>query len=64
MPKRDFCVDPAKMKTKRQSQEYEVIGRKLPFEKELQAPLCNMKILAPDNIVAKSRFLVLFASNE
>lgn len=39
-----------------QLKEYEVIGRKLPTEKEPQTPLYKMRIFAPDNIVAKSRF--------
>ncbi|KAJ8933891.1 hypothetical protein NQ318_001684 [Aromia moschata] len=36
--------------------EYEVIGRKLPTEKEKNTPLYKMRIFAPDQIVAKSRF--------
>lgn len=36
--------------------EYEVIGRKLPTEKEKTTPLYKMRIFAPDRIVAKSRF--------
>ena len=39
-----------------QLKEYEVIGRKLPTEKEPNTPLYKMRIFAPDNIVAKSRF--------
>lgn len=39
-----------------QLREYEVIGRKLPTEKEPSTPLYKMRIFAPDNIVAKSRF--------
>lgn len=39
-----------------QLNEYEVIGRKLPTEKEPTTPLYKMRIFAPDNIVAKSRF--------
>lgn len=39
-----------------QLKEYEVIGRKLPTEKEPSTPLYKMRIFAPDNIVAKSRF--------
>lgn len=39
-----------------QLKEYEVIGRKLPTEKEPVTPLYKMRIFAPDNIVAKSRF--------
>lgn len=39
-----------------QLKEYEVIGRKLPTEKEPQTPLYKMRIFAPDSIVAKSRF--------
>ena len=36
--------------------EYEVIGRKLPSEKDQNPPLFRMIIFAPDHIVAKSRF--------
>lgn len=36
--------------------EFEVIGRKLPTEKEPTTPLYKMRIFAPDGIVAKSRF--------
>lgn len=39
-----------------QLKEYEVIGRKLPTEKEKTTPLYKMRIFAPDSIVAKSRF--------
>ncbi|XP_067620099.1 choline/ethanolaminephosphotransferase 1-like [Eurosta solidaginis] len=44
------------MKTRGQLKEYEVLSRKLPTEKEPQTPLYTMRIFAPDNIVAKSRF--------
>ncbi|XP_071454623.1 large ribosomal subunit protein eL20 [Hetaerina americana] len=44
------------MKAKGQLMEYEVIGRKLPTEKEKTTPLYRMRIFAPDPIVAKSRF--------
>jgi len=36
--------------------QYEVIGRKLPSEKEANPPLYKMRIFAPERIVAKSRF--------
>lgn len=39
-----------------QLKEFEVIGRKLPSEKEKTTPLYKMRIFAPDQIVAKSRF--------
>lgn len=39
-----------------QLKEFEVIGRKLPTEKEKTTPLYKMRIFAPDAIVAKSRF--------
>lgn len=39
-----------------QLKEFEVIGRKLPTEKEKVTPLYKMRIFAPDAIVAKSRF--------
>ncbi|KAL0275997.1 UNVERIFIED_CONTAM: hypothetical protein PYX00_003685 [Menopon gallinae] len=45
------------MKAKGQLKEYEIIGRKLPSEKDNKAtPLYKMRIFAPDYIVAKSRF--------
>ena len=36
--------------------EYQVIGRKLPSEKEPQPKLYRMRIFAPTDVVAKSRF--------
>ncbi|TRY74618.1 hypothetical protein TCAL_06415 [Tigriopus californicus] len=36
--------------------EYRVIGRKLPTPDEPETPLYRMKIFAPDQVVAKSRF--------
>lgn len=39
-----------------QLKQYEVIGRKLPTEKEKNTPLYKMRIFAPEVIVAKSRF--------
>lgn len=36
--------------------EYQVIGRKLPSEKEPQPKLYRMRIFAPNEVVAKSRF--------
>ncbi|KAG7201956.1 hypothetical protein KM043_004660 [Ampulex compressa] len=44
------------MKAKGELKEFEVIGRKLPTEKEKTTPLYKMRIFAPDAIVAKSRF--------
>nr|ABS19978.1 ribosomal protein L18a [Artemia franciscana] len=44
------------MKAKGLLNEYKVIGRKLPSEKEPNPPLYRMRIFAPDTIVAKSRF--------
>ncbi|CAH1401857.1 unnamed protein product [Nezara viridula] len=44
------------MKAKGELKEFEVIGRKLPTEKETNLPLYKMRIFAPDRIVAKSRF--------
>ncbi|KAL1460874.1 hypothetical protein WDU94_012813 [Cyamophila willieti] len=44
------------MKAKGMLKEYEVIGRKLPTDKERITPLYKMRIFAPDDIVAKSRF--------
>lgn len=37
-------------------QEYQVIGRKLPSEKEPQPKLYRMRIFAPNDVVAESRF--------
>lgn len=37
-------------------QEYQIIGRKLPSEKEPQPKLYRMRIFAPNEVVAKSRF--------
>lgn len=37
-------------------QEYQVIGRKLPSDKEPQPKLYRMRIFAPNDVVAKSRF--------
>ncbi|KAI9229018.1 MAG: 60S ribosomal protein L18ae [Piptocephalis tieghemiana] len=36
--------------------EYQVIGRKLPSEKETQPRLFRMRLFAPNEVVAKSRF--------
>ncbi|XP_014251216.1 60S ribosomal protein L18a [Cimex lectularius] len=44
------------MKAKGELKEFEVIGRKIPTEKEKTVPLYKMRIFAPDAIVAKSRF--------
>lgn len=37
-------------------QEYQVVGRKLPSEKEPSPKLYRMRIFAPNDVVAKSRF--------
>jgi len=39
-----------------QLKQYEVVGRKLPSDKEANPPLYKMRIFAPERIVAKSRF--------
>ena len=44
------------MKAKGELKEYEVIGRKWPTEKDQETPLYKMRIFAPDDVVAKSRF--------
>ena len=44
------------MKCKGTLKEYRVIGRKLPTEDEPETPLYRMRIFAPDQVVAKSRF--------
>merc|ERR1712147_201560 len=36
--------------------EYQVIGRKLPSDKEPQPKLYRMRIFAPNEVVAKSRY--------
>jgi len=36
--------------------EFNIVGRRLPSEKEKNPPLYRMRIFAPDKIVAKSRF--------
>ena len=37
-------------------QEYQVIGRKLPTEKDANPKLYRMRVFAPNVVVAKSRF--------
>jgi large subunit ribosomal protein L18Ae len=37
-------------------QEYQVIGRKLPSDKDPSPKLYRMRIFAPNDVVAKSRF--------
>lgn len=37
-------------------QEYQVVGRKLPSEKDANPKLYRMRIFAPNDVVAKSRF--------
>ncbi|EGD77161.1 ribosomal protein L18a [Salpingoeca rosetta] len=44
------------MKVSGQLRQYEIIGRKLPTEKEPEQPLYKMTIFAPNEVVAKSRF--------
>merc|ERR1711872_536937 len=39
-----------------QLREFEVIGRKMPSQKVTVPPLYKMRIFAPDEVVAKSRF--------
>lgn len=36
--------------------EYQVIGRKLPSEKDASPKLYRMRVFAPNDVVAKSRF--------
>ncbi|KAG1490387.1 hypothetical protein G6F54_010760 [Rhizopus delemar] len=36
--------------------EYQVVGRKLPSETEASPKLYRMRIFAPNDVVAKSRF--------
>ena len=45
------------MKCKGTLKEYKVIGRKLPTEDEPETPLYRMRIFAPDQVVAKSRYV-------
>lgn len=44
------------MKTVGRLNEYQVIGRHLPTEKEPEPKLYRMRIFAPNTVVAKSRF--------
>eukprot|EP00043_Microstomoeca_roanoka_P026524 m.11922 g.11922 ORF g.11922 m.11922 type:complete len:178 (-) comp6688_c0_seq1:117-650(-) len=44
------------MKVSGQLKQYEIVGRKLPTEKEPVQPLYKMTIFAPNEVVAKSRF--------
>uniref|UniRef100_A0A4D5R8V2 60S ribosomal protein L18a n=1 Tax=Scolopendra viridis TaxID=118503 RepID=A0A4D5R8V2_SCOVI len=44
------------MKAKGDLKEFKIIGRGLPSDKQRNPPLYRMRIFAPDNIVAKSRF--------
>lgn len=37
-------------------QEYQVIGRKLPTDKDANPKLYRMRVFAPNEVVAKSRF--------
>lgn len=37
-------------------QEYSVIGRKLPTERDASPKLYRMRIFAPNEVVAKSRY--------
>ena len=39
-----------------QVKEYEIIGRGLPSEKNPSPPLYKMRIFAPDEVVAKSKY--------
>lgn len=36
--------------------EYQVVGRKLPSEKDANPKLYRMRVFAPNDVVAKSRF--------
>lgn len=45
-----------RMKAKGQLKEYKVIGRRLPSETQRNPPLYRMRIFAPDEVCAKSRF--------
>lgn len=36
--------------------EYQVVGRRLPTEKEPEPKLFRMRLFAPNDVVAKSRF--------
>ena len=44
------------MKASGKLREFRVIGRKLPTKDEPETPLYRMRIFAPDQVVAKSRF--------
>merc|ERR1712198_134719 len=44
------------MKARGTLKEYKIVGRRLPTDKERVPPLYQMRIFAPDRIVAKSRY--------
>jgi large subunit ribosomal protein L18Ae len=43
--------------------EYQVVGRKTPTEKETQPKLFRMRLFAPNEVVAKSRFWYFLKQN-
>merc|ERR1712037_914739 len=45
-----------KMRASGTLREFRVIGRKLPTKDEPETPLYRMRLFAPDQVVAKSRF--------
>ena len=51
------------MKAKGPLREFRVIGRKLPTEEEPETPLYRMRIFAPDAVVAKSRWVLIFEND-
>merc|ERR1712130_688545 len=51
-----FRCESSTMKAKGELQEYKVIGRGLPSEKNRSPALYQMRIFAPDKATAKSRF--------
>merc|ERR1719348_1747690 len=44
------------MKIRGELKEFEIIGRRLPSEKNSSPPLYKMRIFAPDDVVAKSKY--------
>jgi large subunit ribosomal protein L18Ae len=43
--------------------EYQVVGRRLPTEKDPEPKLYRMRLFAPNHVVAKSRFWYFLKQN-
>ena len=44
--------------------EYQVVGRRLPTEKDAEPKLFRMRLFAPNDVVAKSRFWYFLQQNQ